>query len=193
MRILKPSEIRTLRSGLGLTQAQLAKLAGLTQAYIAKIEAGVADPRISTLERISEALEEASKEEYVTAKQIMTKPIIAVRPKDRVIKVVQLMEAHDISQLPVLDGKMQVGSISEATLVHKILEGEDISKLTQSSADKIMDDPFPTVSENAHIDMIYHLLEHNPAVLVIERARPVGIVTKADILKLTRPGSELKS
>ncbi len=187
MRILKPSEIRTLRSRLGLTQARLAELAGLTQAYIAKIEAGTADPRISTLERISKALGEASKEEYITAEQIMTKPIIAVRPKDRIKKVVQLMETHDISQLPVLDGKIQVGSISETTLIHKISEGEDISKLTQSPADEIMEDPFPTVSRSTHIDAIYHLLEHNPAVLVVDRARPTGIITKADILKLTRP------
>jgi predicted transcriptional regulator len=189
MRILKPSEIRALRSKLGLTQARLAELAGLTQAYIAKIEAGTADPRISALERISKALEEISEEKRITAEQIMAKPIIAVRPKDRIKKVVQLMEAHDISQLPVLDGKTQVGSISETTLIHKISKGGDISRLARSSADEIMGDSFPTVSKSADTDTIYHLLEHNPAILVVDQARPIGIITKADILKLTRPGT----
>lgn len=189
MRILKPSEIRSLRSKLGLTQARLAELAGLTQAYIAKIEAGTADPRISTLERISKALEEISGVKRIMAEQIMAKPIIAVRPKDKIKKIVQLMEVHDISQLPVLDGKTQIGSISETKLIHKISEGGDISKLTWSSVDEIMEDPFPTVSKSADIDTIYHLLKYNPAILVVDQSRPIGIITKADILKLTRPGT----
>jgi len=47
---------------LGLTQVQLAKLAGVTQAYIAKIEAGTADPTVSILEKILETLEKTASE-----------------------------------------------------------------------------------------------------------------------------------
>jgi predicted transcriptional regulator len=60
MKILKHEEIRAMRMKLGLTQTQLAQLAGVTQAYIAKIEAGKADPRVSTLEKILAALERAA-------------------------------------------------------------------------------------------------------------------------------------
>jgi len=62
MRLLKPSEIRARRLELGLTQVQLAKLAGVTQAYIAKIEAGTADPTVSILEKILETLEKTASE-----------------------------------------------------------------------------------------------------------------------------------
>lgn len=187
MSILKPSEVRALRSKLGLTQSRLAELAGVTQAYIAKIEAGTADPRISTLERISNALEEATEETHITAEQIMATPIISVRAKDKIKKAVQLMGSKDISQLPVFDGRTQVGSISETALIKKISAGEDLFKLTQRTSDGIMEEPFPTVGKNADIDTVYHLLEHNPAVLVVDRARPIGIITKADILKMTVP------
>jgi predicted transcriptional regulator len=170
---------------LGLTQAKLAELAGVTQAYIAKIEAGMADPRASTLERISDALEKESVEgDRISAGQIMSSPIIYVRPEDRIERAVRLMELHDISQLPVLEGGVQVGSISEATLVRKITSGEDISKLLKNSVSDVMDEPFPTVKKDAPMDIVYHLLEHEPALVVIEHGRAVGIVTKADIFKL---------
>jgi predicted transcriptional regulator len=184
MRILKPSELRAMRTKLGLTQLQLAELAGVTQAYIAKIEAGTTDPRVSTLEKILKSLEKATHEKHITAEQIMATPIIAVRPDDRIEKAVRLMESYNVSQLPVLDGTAQVGSMSEATLIHKISAGEDMFKLVRSGVQEIMEDPFPTVGKDTDVDMVYHLLEHTSAVLIIDRGKPVGIVTKADILKL---------
>ncbi len=185
MRILRPSEIRALRSSLGLTQAQVAGLAGVTQAYIAKIEAGTADPRVSTLERISNALGDTAGKTHITAGKIMITPIISVKPNENIKKAVQLMELNNISQLPVLDGRTQVGSISETALIQKISAGENMFKLTRRATGDVMEDPFPTVSKTADIDTVYHLLDHSPALLVIDRARPVGIITKADVLKLT--------
>lgn len=183
--ILKPSEIKATRTRLGLTQAKLAELAGVTQAYIAKIEAGEADPRVSTLERISNALEQATVEgRRISVDQIMSSPIISVKPSDKVERAVRLMESRDVSQLPVLDGGVPVGSISETTLVRKIASGEDMPKLLGSSVSEIMDEPFPTVSKDVGIDVSYHLLEHEPALIVVERGRAVGIVTKADMFKL---------
>jgi DNA-binding XRE family transcriptional regulator len=48
--------VRMLRKERGLKQAELAKMAGLTQAAISRIEAGGVDPELDTLERLSEAL-----------------------------------------------------------------------------------------------------------------------------------------
>jgi len=186
MRILKPAEIRARRVELGLTQAQLAELAGVTQAYIAKIEAGTADPKVSTLERILKTLERAASEKYVMAEKIMATPVIAVKPEDKIDKAARLMNSYKISQLPVLDGDAQVGSISDATLMRKLTAGEDMSRLVRRSVEEIMESPFPTVSKDTDVDTIYHLLEHSSAVLVVDRGRVVGIVTKADALKLAR-------
>ena len=185
MRILKPSEVKVMRTRLELTQVELAELAGVTQAYIAKIEAGTADPRISTLERISKALERATTEEKrVTAGQIMTSPIVAAKSDNRVEKAIRLMKSYDISQLPVLDGEAQVGSISEGTIVHKIAAGENMHKLLRYSISEMMEGPFPTVGKDVDVDVIYPLLEHEPAVLIMEHGKVAGIVTKADLFKL---------
>ncbi|MDH5686163.1 MAG: helix-turn-helix domain-containing protein, partial [Hadesarchaea archaeon] len=119
-----------MRTRLGLSQKQLAELADVTQAYISKIEARTVDPRMSTLEKISKALERATAmEKRATVGQIMTSPIVAVKSDDRVDKAIQLMKSHDISQLPVLDEEVQVGSISEATVMQRIASGENMARL----------------------------------------------------------------
>ncbi|RLG57669.1 MAG: inosine-5-monophosphate dehydrogenase [Hadesarchaea archaeon] len=170
----------------GLTQAKLAELAGVTQAYIAKIEAGEADPRVSTLEKISLALERATTGgRRTTVEELMSSPIISVKPHDKIEQAIRLMLSNDISQLPVLEGGVQVGSISETTFIHRITSGEDISKLLKRSVTEMMDNPFPTVSKDANIEVAYHLLEHEPALVVVDHGRPVGIITKADVFKLT--------
>lgn len=186
MAILRPSEVKAARVHLGLSQAKLAELAGVTQAYIAKIEAGVADPRVSTMERISKALERpAVKDSRVSIGRIMSSPIVFSKPTDKIERVIKAMKVHGISQMPVLDGNVQVGSISEATILQKITSGEKMDKLLSRSVSEIMEEPLPTVGKDVEIDVIFRLLEHEPAVLVVERGRPAGIVTKADVFKLT--------
>jgi len=54
---LKPRNwIRLLRNYLRMTQAELAKRANITQANLAAIESGKADPRVSTLQQIYKGL-----------------------------------------------------------------------------------------------------------------------------------------
>ncbi len=189
MTILKPSEIKAMRNRLGFSQSKLANLAGVTQAYIAKIESGKADPRFSTLERISKALEQVSGEgKRVVVARIMSSPIVSVRPGERIEAAIKTMKAHDLSQLPVLDRDVPVGSVSEASVVLKMADGENIGKLLRRSVSEIMGEPFPTVSKDADVDVVYRLLEHSPAILVVDHGKPAGIVTKADVFKLaTRP------
>ena len=183
--LLKPSEIKAIRTSLGLSQAKLAELAGVTQAYIAKIEAGLTDPRFSTIERISMALERSmAGGRRVLIDRIMSSPIVFVKPNEKIGRAVKMMKDHDISQMPVFDRDVQVGSVSEATIVQKISSGENMTKLLAREIKDIMEEPFPTVGKDADIDVVYRLLEHGPAVLVTDRGKPVGIVTKADVLKL---------
>lgn len=185
MKIFHPTEIRSLREKIGLTQAQLAKEAEVTQAYIAKIETGKVDPKLSTLEKISEALKNATSEKQLTAKQVMEQPIISAEPSDNIEKAIKLMESNDISQIPILEDNKQVGSLSEETILHEISTGEKLFKLVGEEVQKIMEDPFPTIGTKTDLDTVFHLLEHNPAVLVLKKGNPTGIITKADILQLS--------
>src|SRR5687767_16022587 len=50
-------EVRLLRRQLGLTQQELARMAGVSQSLIAKIERGLVQPSYSNVKRLVEALE----------------------------------------------------------------------------------------------------------------------------------------
>ena len=69
-------EIRHLRKRYNLTQSQLAKLAGVSQSLIAKIEAGTVDPTFSHAKRILESLHGLSREREPKAEQLITSKII---------------------------------------------------------------------------------------------------------------------
>ncbi len=48
--------LKQLRAKEGLTQLQLAKKAGVTLAYIGRLETGHYDPQLSTLKKLAKAL-----------------------------------------------------------------------------------------------------------------------------------------
>ena len=47
-----------------------------------------------------------------------------------------------------------------------------------------MGESFPTVSPVVSISIVSHILEENPAVLVVEKGTVIGVVTKHDVMKL---------
>lgn len=51
-------QVLALRIRAGLTQAQLAKLAGTTQAVVSRLEAAVGNPKLGTIAKVLRALEE---------------------------------------------------------------------------------------------------------------------------------------
>jgi predicted transcriptional regulator len=59
---------------LGLTQGQLAKIAGVSQSFIAKIESGKIDPSYSKVKTIFDVLD-LSLEEIIRPKQYITKAL----------------------------------------------------------------------------------------------------------------------
>ncbi len=180
------SELGKRRRRLGVTQTQLAKLAGVSQSLIAKIEAGKVDPSFSNVKRLSDALEDLEKRESVSAKDIMTGLIIFVKKSELVSGAIKLIQSKGISQLPVMDGDRLAGSFSEATITALLASGTDSSKLSKMSVEQVMDEPFPTVSEDTPISAISPLLQHNSAVVVMRGGRGRGIITKADLLKAVR-------
>ncbi len=51
-----PKRLKQLRAKRGLTQLQLAKRAGLSHAYLGRLETGHYDPQLSTLRKLAKAL-----------------------------------------------------------------------------------------------------------------------------------------
>lgn len=175
-----PNEIRALRKKAGLTQEQLARKAGVSQALIARIENGTIDPRMSTLRKILSALD--SVEIRSTIKEVMHSPIITVGIDDDIEKAVELMWKNAISQLPVVENGKIVGSVREETILKEVAKGM-IKDLFKQRVGKFIEEGFPIVSIDTEIDEVARLLSANsPAVLVSEHGTMVGIVTKIDLI-----------
>ncbi|WP_461865210.1 CBS domain-containing protein [Thermococcus sp.] len=180
-RPIDPREVRRIRKELGITQEELAKRAGVTQAYIAKLEAGRVDPRLSTFNRILQALLGCKKAKLI-ARQLMSSPVISVKPYETVENVIKLMNKYNISQIPVITGNKIVGSVTERVLVRKSLEYEDIY---DRKVIEVMEEPFPIVTEEEDIEVVKYLLEEHPAVLVQNReGKIIGIITRSDLFKI---------
>ena len=64
------------RRKLGLTQSQLAELAGVSQSYIAKLEAGNIEPSYVKVKALFEALDRLEQEKHVSAGQIMNRSVV---------------------------------------------------------------------------------------------------------------------
>jgi len=174
MELPTPEDLRERRTSLELTQSELAAAADVSQPLIARIEGGDVDPRLSTLRRIVEALE-AAEGNVVRAADLMNEAVVSVRPDDAVADAVELMEREAYSQLPVVQGGVPVGSISQSDVVRA---GSDTGDLPVS---EVMSESFPTVGEDATVSEIRNLLDHYKAVVVTDGGEAVGIITEADV------------
>jgi cystathionine beta-synthase len=95
------------------------------------------------------------------------------------------MQHYGISQLPVIEGEDHavtiVGAIQERTLLDRVYRDPD---LVESAVGAAMDPPFPTIASLDDIDEAFELLLGGaPAVVVLDGERPVGVVTKLDLLE----------
>ncbi len=173
-------DLKIKRKKLKITQEELAKLSEVSQSLIAKAEKGDIIPSYDKVKRIFEALENKKSSDEKKAKELMTKKIEHVSPKDTLKKAIFLMQKKAYSQLPVLKNGQSMGTITEKGLVSQITNGQNPEK-TQVS--KAMDDSMPIVSEKEVLGNISDLLKSNPAVLVSKKGKIIGIITKYDLLK----------
>lgn len=174
MELPTPHDLRERRNALEMTQSDLADRAAVSQPLIARIEGGDVDPRLSTLKRIVQALNEAEGG-VVRAEDLMQEDVVAVSPEQSISEAVGLMNEEAYSQLPVLQEGVPIGSISQSDLVHL---GEDVR---DEPVNVHKNESFPTVAPTATLDEISNLLEHYKAVLVTSDGETIGIITEADL------------
>jgi predicted transcriptional regulator len=177
-------EVAKKRRLMGLTQQKLAKLAGVSQSLIAKLESQKIDPSYTKVKSIFDALEKMQTETEVRAEEMLQNKVIGIQKNDPVSKAVQMMAEYGYSQLPVFDGEHAVGSISEKTIIGKVSAGKDLNQVSKLSVGEVMEEAFPQVGEDAPLPLISSLLQVYPAVLISAKGKVVGIVTKADLLKM---------
>jgi len=173
--MLTGTQLKKLRIDAEFTQRQLAQLAGVSQAHIAKIENGKVDPRLSTVNKILQVLTEG---EGKKCEDIMTRNVVFAKPKDRILKVSEVMMKKAISQLPVTQKNKIIGTVTEESIIKNLH-----INIADETVERIMDPPLPCIPEDTAVNMIRPLLEDHPGVLVMHKGDVIGIITRSDLLK----------
>ncbi len=107
-------------------------------------------------------------------------PMITVEESDVVRDALDLLRRYEISQLPVMRGSEIVGSVNDVAVMQAVFDRAD---LLHKSVRDVMGRPFPALDTDAQIDRAYKLLTlANAAIVVVEAERPIGVVTRQDII-----------
>jgi predicted transcriptional regulator len=177
MELPTPEDLRERRTELELTQSELADRADVSQPLIARIEGGDVDPRLSTLRRIVDALQEAEGG-VLRARDLMHSPVVSVAPDDSVHETTELMNEKGYSQVPVVREGSPQGLIGTSDIRQR--PEENVGDLPVA---EVMGESMTAVEPDATLDAVDSHLDHNDAVLVVEDGETVGIITEADVAR----------
>lgn len=143
-------------------------------------------------------LSKAHNEEWLKEQGYLEEPVAPLmailRVKERTIpgvitidiaatvrEAVDIMRQYNVSQLPVLDTGILIGSLREEILMKALLENP---KMYDDFVGKVMEKPFPIVEPGADLDRVYKLLlRGSPAVVVGKENRLEGIITRIDVIE----------
>jgi cystathionine beta-synthase len=115
--------------------------------------------------------------------------LVLVESHERVGHAIDLMQRYGISQIPVVRHEPVesladvVGSIRERGLLERVFRNQGALEDEVAAA---MDPPLPAVEIGESVDTVFADLSGDnghPAVVVADRGRPTGVLTRADLLE----------
>lgn len=125
------------------------------------------------------------KSESPTAADILLKvrqqELVSVSPETPVSDAIAIITGSNVSQLPVIYDNDVVGSISENSLLSKLISNPE---LKEKKVSEVMAPPFPLLDKEATLEEISNCLAgENPAVLIKDSYGKLKIITRHDVIK----------
>ena len=131
--------------------------------------------------------------ELLKSKQRDTPQFVTISAHKKVAEAIDVMERYSISQLPVVrDGDVTsladvIGSLQDRALLDRVFKNPDALHEDVAGA---MLGPLATVEADASVDEIVTALTGGTnAVVVGDAGRPIGVVTRSDLLDYLAHGS----
>ena len=117
--------------------------------------------------------------------------LVHTHPGETIAEAVAILQEYGVSQMPVVRAEPPIvaaevaGAVSERSVLDALFTGN--ARLTDS-VEQHMSPPLPTIGSTEDARDAVKLLEGADAVLVQEDGKPVGVVTRQDLLAyLARP------
>jgi cystathionine beta-synthase len=129
---------------------------------------------------------EASLKEVLAVKPIQG--LITARANDRVSDVIAAMKTHDISQMPVVaEDETLAGLVTEIDLLKHLVGNGEVHNPDEPVAQitRPVENIFP---DTTLLETVLPTIMNNQMVLVTENDRPVGLLTKIDVLDFITQG-----
>ena len=111
--------------------------------------------------------------------------LVHTHPNETIAEAVQILQEYGVSQMPVVRAEPPVvaaevaGSVSERTLLDALFAGT--ARLSDPVENHISP-PLPTIGSHESTQAAVALLEDADALLVQEEGKPIGVVTRQDLL-----------
>jgi cystathionine beta-synthase len=106
--------------------------------------------------------------------------LVIARPYQTVFHALKTMQEQDISQIPVFEENLLIGTVYEDQILTLALQGKDLRKLVVR---EVMAKPLPRIPKNAPVERVTYILSHeNPAVFVEMDDARFEILTKYDLM-----------
>ncbi len=106
--------------------------------------------------------------------------LVTVKPFQTVFHALKTMQAEDISQIPVCEDVVPIGTVAEDQILALALHGKDLRKLVVR---EVMGPPLPRVPADAPIEQLTRILsQQNSAVFVEGSDGHLDILTKYDLI-----------
>lgn len=130
----------------------------------------------------------------IRVEDVMSRDLVAVSPRDTVGQAIALMREHGVSRLPVIDGGKLVGVLTIHDVIVKVIQprqratrGEYVGEKLRTLSHQVKDIMTPdviTASPNEPLSAaIRRMLKADVSCLVVVHdGRPVGMLTRTDIL-----------
>ena len=127
----------------------------------------------------------ATAEAVLASKEGRLPQLVHVHPDETVRAAIGLLDEYGVSQVPVVKAEPPlalaevVGSVSDRLLLERTLGRPEAFDAPVGS---VMDPPLVTVGLGETVEYVADRLQGAPAVLVLDGGRPVGILTRSDLL-----------
>ncbi len=117
--------------------------------------------------------------------------LVHTHPSETIAEAVAILQEYGVSQMPVVRAEPPIvaaevaGSVSERTLLDALFAGH--ARLTDA-VEEHMSAPLPTIGSHEPAQAAVEVLEGADAVLVHEAGKPVGVLTRQDLLAFLASG-----
>ncbi len=132
-----------------------------------------------------DATEEQTLGEVLRGKSGRIPDLVHTHPHETIAEAVHILQEYGVSQMPVVRAEPPIvaaevaGSVSERKLLDALFSGH--ARLADQ-VEQHMDAPLPTVGTNEPVGTAVARLGKADALLVQEDGKPVGVVTRQDLL-----------